>query len=398
MMNTRLLAITCLLVSPWMPAQTTITLDKLSDCDGLQQSVALLLKSPSKRCRVDPGLIESKLISQFRMNPHTQACLLMDSPPQLSGFSCIRTSGTNADGLTCFRPIAARALDDYVNRYDSVYSDKVARYEKLAKMCPVSNGHFASVESDLYPRPFQSIAKPRFGFAIGIDTSPKLRGEAYHGFADVDPDITSSPKAIEIFDVFQTDQLTQPEPDVSTESANTFEINTQDVEAAARADAAWLHSQTHNPSIAKVRLFTLKYTGRKDVEFSKRRSNLEEWQDGIASVLKDAGFREYNESDGGVPNFDSLREMIIKNSPIANRKFNDDSLGPHIIGLTTDNQRCLEFATVFVLEPVEDVKSDYGGFFVQIAGTGDCRREQGSSGVLSEERFDDIVQYLKGAL
>lgn len=399
MIKARLFATACLLASPWMlQSQTTVTLDKLSDCDGLEQSVSVLLKPASKRCRADRGPIENRLISQFRTNPNTQVCLLTDPPPQLSGFTCIRTSGVNADELTCFRPIAAHALDDYVNRFDSIYSDKVARYEKQSKVCSVGNGHFATVERELYPKPFESIAKPRFGFAIGIDTSSKLRGEAYHGFADVDPDVTAATKAIEIFDVFQTDQFTPPEPDVSTETANAFEINTEDVEAAAKADAAWLHSQTHNPSVAKVRLFTLKYTGKKDVELSKRRSNLEEWQDGIASVLKDAGFRDYNESDGGVPNFDSLREMIIKYSPIANRKFTDDSLGPHIVGLTTDNQRCLEFATVFLLEPVEGVKSDYGGFFVQIAGTGDCRGEQGSSGVLSEERFADIVQYLKGAL
>jgi len=399
MINVRLFATAYLLASPWvLQSQTTVTLDKLSDCNGLQQSVAVLLKPPSKRCRDGRGPIESNLMSQFRMGPSTQVCLLIDSPPQLSAFTCIQTSGGKGDELTCFRAMSARALDDYVSRYDSVYSDKVARYEKLAKTCSVSNGHFASVERDLYPPPFNAIAKPRFGFAIGVDTSSKMHGEAYHGFADVDPDLTAAPKAIEIFDVFQTDQLTQVEPDVSTESANAFEINTEDVEAAARADAAWLRSQTHNPSVAKVRLLTLKYRGKKDVEISKRRSNLEEWQDGIVSVLKDAGFRDFNDHDGPPPNFDSLREMIIKYSPIANRKFTDDSLGPHIVGITTDNQRCLEFATVFVLEPVEGVKSDYGGFFVQIAGTGDCRGEQESSGVLSEERFNDIVEYLKGAL
>jgi hypothetical protein len=388
-----------LLVSPCMlQSQTTVPLDKLSDCDGLKQSVALLLKPPSNRCRPERGPIENRLVSQFRMNPNSQVCLLIDPPPQLSGFTCLRTSGRNADELTCFRPTAARALDDYVNRFDAVYSEKAAQYEKATKACSVGNGHFSSVERDVFPRPFEPVAKPRFGFVIGIDTSSKLHGEAYHGFADVDPDIAAAPKAIEIFDVFQTDQLTQPEPDVSTEKANAFEINSEDVEAVSSASAAWLHSQTHKPSIAKVRLFTLKYKGRKDIEVSTRRSNLEEWEEGIVSVLKDAGFRDYNESDGGVPNFDSLREMIIKNSPIANRKFTDDSLGPHIFGLTTDNQRCLEFAVVYLLEPVEDVKSDYGGFFVQIAGTGDCRGEQGSSGVLSEERFDDIVQYLKGAL
>ena len=94
-----------------------------------------------------------------------------------------------------------------------------------------------------------------------------------------------------------------------------------------------------------------------------------------------ARHRDYDEDDGGPPNFDAIRELLIKNSPFANRKFSDDSLGPRIIGLTSGIRRCVEFANVFVLEPVEEVKSDYGGFFVQIAGTGDCRREQGSSAV-----------------
>jgi hypothetical protein len=399
MMKVRLFAAACLLAQPWtLHSQSTVPLDKLADCKGLEQSVAVLRTSPSRRCRDAGGPIESRLISQFRMGPSTQICLLIDPPPQLSGFTCVRTSGSNAAGLTCFRAIDRSALDDYKKRFAPVYSDKVARYEKSAKACSVGNGHFAVVESELYPPQFASIAKPRFGFAIGIDTNSTMRGEAYHGFADVDPVLTPAPKAIEIFDVFQTDQIVLPEPDVSTESANVFEIKTENMDAAGRAAAAWLQSQTHNPSVGKVRLFTLKYKGKKDVEFSKRQSDLEEWQDGIISVLKDAGFRDFNEDDGPPPNFDSMREMLIRNSPIANRKFNDDSVGPRVVGLTTDNKRCLEFATVFVLEPVEDVKSDYGGFFVQIAGTGDCRKSQGSSGVLSEGRFDDIIEYLKGTL
>jgi hypothetical protein len=399
MTTARLFAAACLLATPGiLLSQTTVTLDKLSDCKGLEQTVAVLQRSVSRHCRSYSGPIESRLMSQFRTVPNMQSCILDDSLPQLSGFTCIRTGATNADELTCFRAIGAGALDDYVNRYDSVYSEKVAQYEKSTKACPVGNGHFASVERDLFPRPFEAIAKPRFGFAIGIDTSSKMHGEAYHGFADVDPDLTRVPKAIEIFDIFQTDQLAKVERDVSTEDANSFKIETEDMEAAGRATAAWLRSQTGSPSIGKVRLITLKYQGKKDVEVSTRRSNLEEWQDGIVSALKDAGFREFNESDGNPPDFDRLREMIIKNSPIANRKFTDDSLGPHIAGVTTDNRRCIEFATVMVLEPVAGVKSDYGGFFVQIAGFGDCRGEQSSSGVLSEERFNDVIEYLKGQL
>ena len=375
-----------------------VSLDKLSDCEGMGQTVILLQRAPSRRCRSYGEPIENKIMAQLRTVPNLQSCILEESPPQLSGFTCIRTNARDADGITCFRAINARALDDYVNHFDSIYSDKAARYEKATKACSVGNGHFASVERELFPKSLEAIAKPRFGFAIGIDSSSKMHGQAYHGFADVDPDLTSYPKAIEIFDIFQTGHIEQTERGVVTEDANSFEIETEDVEAAAKADAAWLHSQTGSPSTAKVRLITLKYRGKKEVTISERRSNLDEWQKGIVSVLKGAGFRDYNESDGGEPNFDSLREMIIKNSPIANRKFSDDSLGPHIVGLTTDNQRCLEFATIFVLEPVAGRESDYGGFFIQLAGVGDCHREETSSGVLSEERFNDMVEYLKGQL
>jgi hypothetical protein len=393
----RLFAAACVLASPdILQSQTSVTLDKLSDCEGLGQTVALLQRAPSRRCRNYSGAIENKLIALFRTVPDMQSCILEDSPPQLSGFTCIRASGRNADELTCFRAINARALDDYVNRFDSVYGEKVGRYEKSTKACSVGNGHFSSVERDLFPRWFDAIAKPRFGFAIGIDSSPKMHGQAYHGFADVDPDLTSNPKAIEIFDVFQTDHIEKMERDVATEDAHSFKIETENVEAASSWVARWLRGQTGRPSIGKVRLITLKYQGKKDVDISDRRSNLDEWENGIASVLKDAGFREFNEDDGDPPDFDSLREMIIKNSPIANRKFTDDSLGPRIIGLTTDNRRCIEFAIVFLLEPVEGVKSDYGGFFVEIAGVGDCRREETSSGALSDERFNDIIEYLKG--
>jgi hypothetical protein len=394
-----LLAAACLVASATISlSQSTVTLDKLSDCDGMDRTVALLQRAPSRRCRPAAGPIENRIMAQLRSVPELQSCILEEPPSQLSGFTCIRTSARDMDGLTCFRPVSGRALDDYQNRFDAVYSEKVARYEKATKACSVGNGHFAVVERNPFPGSLQAIAKPRFGFVIGIDSSAKMHGEAYHGFADVDPDLTSYPKAIEIFDVFQTDHVQEPERDVATEDANSFEIETEDVPQAARAAAAWLHAQTNRPAIAKVRLFTLKYKGRKNVDISERRKNLDEWQDGIVSVLKDAGFRDYNDEDGGTPDYDSMREMIIKNSPIANRKFTDDSLGPNIVGLTTDNRRCLEFASVFVLEPVPDVKSDYGGFFIQLAGVGYCHSEETSSGVLSEERFNDIVEYLKGQL
>jgi hypothetical protein len=394
----RMLAAASVLASPEiLQSQSTVTLDKLSDCEGLQQAVALLQEPPSRRCRGYEGPIENKLMTQYRTVPNMQSCILVDSPPQLSSFTCIRISARSVEELTCFHAISARALDDYISRYNSVYDDKVAKYEKSAKACSVGNGHFASVERNLFPSSFDVIAKPRFGFAIGIDSSSNMHGYAYHGFADVDPDLTSVPKAIEIFDVFQTDHIEQIERDVATEDANSFKIETEDVEAASRAAAAWLHGQTGRPALANVRLITLKYVGKKDVGISERRSNLDKLQDGIVSVLKDAGFREFNEDDGGSPDYDSLRKLMIKNSAFANRKFTDDSLG-QIAGLTTDNRRCLEFAIVFVLEPIEDVKSDYGGFFVQIAGVGDCRGEQTSSGVLSEERFNDVIEYLKGQL
>jgi hypothetical protein len=392
-------AAVCVLVSPEiLRSQTTVTLDKLSDCEGLQQTVAFLKKAPSRRCRNYEGPIEEKLITQYRTVPNMQSCILVDSPTQLSNFTCIRTSVNSLEELTCFRAISARALSDYVGRYDSVYSERVAQYEKLTKACSVGNGHFATVGTDLYPNSFVSIAKPRFGFVIGIDSSSRMHGHAYHGFADVDPDLTSSPKAIEIFDVSETDHIEQIVRDVSTEHASSFEIELENADASITPVAAWMRRQTGLPSFATARLISLKYTGKKDVDISERRENLDKWQDGMVAVLKDAGFREFNDEDGGTPDFGAMRELIIKNIPIAHRKFSADRLGAHIAGLTTDNRECLEFATVFVFYPVEDVKSDYGGVWVQLAGAGACRSERADSGILSEKRFDDVKEYLKGQL
>ena len=243
MRTIRLFFAACLLASPGMlQSQATVTLDQLSDCEGLEHTVAVLKSSISRHCRNNQGPIEHKLMSQFQTVPNMQTCILADALPQLSGFTCIRIRANDVDELTCFRAIGASALDDYVNRYDSVYAEKVARYEKSAKGCSVGNGHFAVVDRNLFPGWFESIGNPRFGFAIGIDTSSQMHGVAYHGFADVDPDLTTAPKAIEIFDVFQTDHIVQVEPDVSTEDANLFKIETEDVEAAGKASAAWLHN------------------------------------------------------------------------------------------------------------------------------------------------------------
>ena len=403
MFTVRVLATLCLFVFPrLLQSQSSAPLDRLSDCDGLAKTVAALTRPLSRNCRDPRGPIEKKLMSQLVLNPDVRTCMLVESPSQLAGFSCVDTRSKNASELTCFRATNVDVLNDFVKKFDSVFSDKVANYEKAAKACPVGNGHFATVERNLFPLSFNPIAKPRFGFGLGIDSSSQMHGEAYHGFADVDPDLTASPSAIEIFDIFQTDQIeTEQQRDVLTESVDLFNIETDDMKEFRRMYADALRKAIGNPIVAKVRWITLKYQGKKDVDISKHRSDLDEWQQGISSVLEDAGFRDFTEAElAGSPihNVDDMRKMIIRNSPIANRKFSDDSLGPHITVLTTDNQRCLEGAYVMVIEPENDVKADYGGFVVILLGIGNCRVEQNSSGILSEEQLDEIVDYLRGKL
>jgi hypothetical protein len=404
MVTVRVLVTFCLLILPRsLQSQSRVMLDRLSDCEGLAKTLATLKKPPSRHCRDPRGSIEKKLISPLVLSPNVQTCILTESPPQLAGFTCVDTRLKNTSGLTCFKATDNTVLDDFVQHFDSVFSDKVANYERSAKACPVGNGHFATVESDLFPGLFRAVAKPRFGFGLGIDSSSQVRGQAYHGFADIDPDLTASPNAIEIFDMFQTDQIEPQQRDVLTESVDVFNVETDNMKEFRQMYADAVRKATGYPVVAKARMVALKYQGKEDVETARRRGDLDEWQQGISSVLEDAGFRELTKAelaapDSPVHNVDDLRDAIVKGTLIANRQLTNDSLGPHISVLTTDNKRCWEFAYVIVIEPVNDVKVDYGGFMIMLLGVGTCGPSQNSSGILSEQRLDETVEYLRGQL
>jgi hypothetical protein len=402
MLSLRQTVISYLIVAPnLLFSQSSISLNKLSDCNGLAKTVTSLRTKSSGTCRGPQNAIENKLMFQFGLLPNVRACLLSEAPSQLDGFTCIKSWSSGASELTCFRAASAAAMDTFVRLFDSQSSDREAAYEKSAKACAVGNGHFATVQRALFPKQFEQIANPRFGFGLGIDSSPQMHGEAYHGFADVDSAIIASPRAIEIFDVFQTDQVTKEDENLSSERVKSFSIETDNLEEFTRQYKSRLRDATGFPIVAKARLILLKYHGSKDVDISKRRTDLESWEQGISSGLTDAGFRNFTDKElanSPIRSVNDLRDLIVKNTPPANRKFSADTMGPHLVLLTTDNERCQEGAFGFTIEPVPDVKTDYGGFVIILLGIGHCLGEDAPSGVLSDDRLDEIVEYLKGQL
>jgi hypothetical protein len=59
-----------------LPADEGIPLDKLSDCKGVNQIRAMLDRELSDNCRSPRIPIESKVISQYALNPAVRTCLL----------------------------------------------------------------------------------------------------------------------------------------------------------------------------------------------------------------------------------------------------------------------------------------------------------------------------------
>jgi hypothetical protein len=208
----RILPVFFLMLATTAKCDDDLSLDKLTDCQGLASIQAMLSRSISTDCRQPRNKLERAVESEYAGSAAVANCLL-SSPPtsRLSGFSCFEIISNQQRELACFKPVDKSQLDDYLGKYSSHYRDKVIGYLQAARQCPVGNGDAGRAPSSLLPGAFVSFSKARFGFALEVGSEKK--SQIYHAFADTDPELgADGPGAIEVFDFLNVPKATVAPP------------------------------------------------------------------------------------------------------------------------------------------------------------------------------------------
>jgi hypothetical protein len=318
----------------------------------------------------------------------------------LAGFSCIDLDvPRQGREIACFRKISSDLLDEYFRNYESSYQSKELEYLRDARKCSVGNGDATLVPAELFPPVFKIVAKPRFGFQLHIGTESKSL--AYHGYADLDPDIGLGPQALEVFDLFLNYKgLEVPKADGPSIPSAQFELQVDNLPQARENIVAAMERQYGLPVVAKVRSVSFTYRGTEEVSLDVRRNDLQLWEDGIGTILLKAGFNPPDPSIfANAPFHDEkgLRDYIVSHLAYGLRDSHHQTVAEHMVYLIGDpTDPCTEIAEVLVWEPEEGVRSDYGVIMTELIGAGDCRKAQKKGGMLSEELLERLTEYLSG--
>jgi len=293
--------------------------------------------------------------------------------------------------MTCFREVDNALLGDYVRRYESVYDPRVSQYLNAAARCQVGNGDATAAKNSLFPDTLKAVANAEFGFVLGLGKGHVTTSRAYHGYAKTDPDIQGTTGAVEVFDVVNIPgaKLEAQEPEVRDGApALAFTVSNFDSAEAAKT----LRRIYRMPVSVEVRAFEFKYNGVKNVPFEKREDDLNSWQEGIADIVIDAGYREFPESEFerlGLSS-DEVRDRIIQNMRFGDRKFTNELLGPKFFMLFHDAPGdCGHLIDLAVELPEKNVKVDYGAIVMVLMDFGHCREHY------PDRLINDSVNYIR---
>jgi hypothetical protein len=392
-MNSRpfLVSLCCLLQMSAGALAQNLPLDKLSDCNFLDQTLSTLQQPVSRSCRSPRNQLEERLMSNLRMSSRLNACLLAAPPAaRLKSFSCIDLDIQGNRELVCFRPIDDSVLRKYQDNYDPALS---YRYKEGAANCPSTNRDASEAPNSLFPQLLYPIAKASFGFVVGLGDSRVPLARAYHGFGSVAPDLALSGSAIEVFDVAQY-KSGQENPGVadSTDSDEDWKFQITDMPKEAQRDFARPFEEASGERIGvRIRMITISTNHTSSLPFRDRKDDLDSWQQAIASYLKDEGFRSLTRQElASTPfrNTDAMRDFMVKHMPYGSSDFIRRTLGPHLVFLVNDDDNdCNKVAEALVAEPEEGVKNDHGGMGFMVFTVGRCRDGGSPDAVL-----DDVIQ------
>lgn len=371
-MKTSELLIAALILTTSMPlrAMGDVSFDKLSDCQGLK-AVHILVSAPiSSSCRSPHDTLEVKLMTQFLLMPKGRACLLPSAPTtRLNGFSCVQTFYSGDGELACFRLIDKRSVDKYFENYKSQYRAMALAYEEAADRCENGNQDATPVGPDLFPSIFLGIGKPLIGFVLGIGKGLTTRSRAYHGFAELDPELNANPaNALEVFQIFQVSSSVAASPPIaSVQKSGVLQLEIIKKNQAVADYEKLMSKKTQMPVFVEFRMISVKYVGSNERSNTEKRNDLERWQRGMTAIVRQNGFRrltQYELSKAPFHSQDEMRDLMIHNLPFGSRDITGGEMGRHPDFLLRgeDNDDCGQSVEIMSIMPVEGVHEDYGGF------------------------------------
>ena len=393
----KVLPICFLMLATTTKCDDYLSLDKLTDCQGLASIQMMLRGKISTDCRRPRNALERAVESQFAVTTAVHNCLLSSPPtPRLAGFSCFEIMSNQQSELACFKPVDKSQLDDYLGKYASRYRDKVLLYLQDASRCPVGNGDAGAAPNSLLPAAFNSISQVRFAFALQVGSEKK--SQIYHAYADTDPQVDSSgPGAIEVFDFLNVSKAAVVQPS-ACRSKDGIVSTMDDAQEGRRSVESTLTQKTGLHATVKMRFIDLTYCGTENVSDATKRSDLDDWQDQLKYILALTDYRELDDEElanSPFKNTDEMRDLMAKNLPFAQRNGNR-TLGPHVVFLVDDAHReCAAVAEVMVLEPESEVKTDYGSIAILLLGVGDCRIAQRPGGTLSDQLLNKLTDEVR---
>lgn len=361
-----------------------LPLNRLDDCDAISRMISLVrsTSAPSgPSCRSPSGPIERAV--RDATNPAgPRICFLQELPAaSMQGFRCLRYDAQGEAPLTCYRPISAADIEEYRQRYASVYAARVTSYLARAKQCPASNGDTSVAGLTLFPQVLAVAGKHEVGFISALGTTNPSDAAAVHGFATASPDVKAQgTEAFEYLTVYRA--IAVPSTAGSPgELRGNWRLKIDDGnESSSQMEQAFRKAG------ARIQLRVFSVDIRRDINappYSRSGSLTERMASSLVKDLEQEGFTELDRSDieskMGIKGGD-LMSVIKEKMPFGNRSagLTGENQSARILMKTSGSLTCVKGdrgafgAAVMRSDGVKGVRDDYGNIGIFLFGVGAC--------------------------
>jgi hypothetical protein len=355
----------------------SVLLNKLSDCETLRTISSIVRGPVSTACRLPRNPLEREVMSRIGPSSSVRACLLATAPaPRLAGFSCLDFEVDGNRRLSCFAPIDSRAIENY----HETYSPEIGyRYKAAAAACPITNGDADEAPRSVFPQSLGPVAKPEFGFVVGIGNTRQPLGLAFHGFASIDPRFGADGTALEIVDIFHntSSEAAAAGTTNSRLTIGPWSVSIDDATKPASDLAQSIERMTGMNARAKIRLMEFKLTAGADGPTGSKKDNLAMLLESVVGDLEEKGFREPTQAEmRNMPQ--NPQEQILGSVPYSQRDSLQRSMGKFSLMISDDDNGCGKSVSLMTILPASGVKNDFGGFGLNIIVFGPCREFGGA--------------------
>jgi hypothetical protein len=359
----KLITMAMFLVPHQVAAQ--VDLDQLSNCPALESAYADLGQNLRSACRSPHSALEIAVAKSLVRYSLQEMCLLRDPvTSSLSRFSCFRFAQNNSGTivgreLLCFHRVDRSSIADYTRRYDERYEEPAIAYQRGAAACSLSNGDLAATES-YFPYLAGGVSRPRFGFVLALGKGSKTSDRAYHGFAELDPQVVSD-SDVEILSIYRAtaawsasksslvgEVLKRNEALIVTEEVD------KDFQQAMRSQFAPLGVGVD----AIHHSFSVDYLNKRGFNITRANDLLEEWSHDVENYLEDHEFRALSNREArrmGI-DFQAVVKGYTDQLPFLVRAEIAERTEPVDVYITSDGAECMSYGDGFALAMIQKTR------------------------------------------